>query len=261
MAITPRPVVGDAKRWKAMSHPLRREMLRHLGQHGPATSTTIAEALGENTDRKSTRLNSSHLVISYAVFCLKKKCGCCTVRHSGSSCSIRARDSVHRRSAPCGDASRVGANREPRSSASPVIVCFFFNDTATTEIYTLSLHDALPIYELHWSPHRGEWRYLENFGVIKVKDALILVFLEERFEHRAGLRAILGEHVALAHVFSAFFAREWRLVKGDVGDKVELLDLLADFLGQQVERQLLLLQLLDNCLFAFGGGPALQELV
>ena len=23
--------------------------------------------------------------------------------------------------------------------------CFFFNDTATTEIYTLSLHDALPI--------------------------------------------------------------------------------------------------------------------
>src|SRR6201985_3931263 len=25
-------------------------------------------------------------------------------------------------------------------------VLFFFNDTATTEIYTLSLHDALPIY-------------------------------------------------------------------------------------------------------------------
>src|SRR2546426_7559870 len=28
---------------------------------------------GEWADRKSTRLNSSHLVISYAVFCLKKK--------------------------------------------------------------------------------------------------------------------------------------------------------------------------------------------
>src|SRR5207249_11242510 len=26
---------------------------------------------------------------------------------------------------------------------------FFFNDTATTEIYTLSLHDALPILEVH----------------------------------------------------------------------------------------------------------------
>src|SRR3989449_7475879 len=25
---------------------------------------------------------------------------------------------------------------------------FFFNDTATTEIYTLSLHDALPIYKI-----------------------------------------------------------------------------------------------------------------
>src|SRR2546426_6690821 len=28
---------------------------------------------GDHRDRKSTRLNSSHLVISYAVFCLKKK--------------------------------------------------------------------------------------------------------------------------------------------------------------------------------------------
>src|SRR5260221_6532316 len=31
------------------------------------------EMLGEQVDRKSTRLNSSHTVISYAVFCLKKK--------------------------------------------------------------------------------------------------------------------------------------------------------------------------------------------
>src|SRR5256885_9589428 len=31
------------------------------------------EVLKNKTDRKSTRLNSSHLVISYAVFCLKKK--------------------------------------------------------------------------------------------------------------------------------------------------------------------------------------------
>src|SRR3712207_8742787 len=31
---------------------------------------------------------------------------------------------------------------------SGVYVVFFFNDTATTEIYTLSLHDALPICEL-----------------------------------------------------------------------------------------------------------------
>src|SRR2546422_3027439 len=31
---------------------------------------------------------------------------------------------------------------------SPLFFFFFFNDTATTEIYTLSLHDALPIYRL-----------------------------------------------------------------------------------------------------------------
>src|ERR1022692_4218023 len=30
-----------------------------------------------------------------------------------------------------------------------LLVFFFFNDTATTEIYTLSLHDALPIYQSH----------------------------------------------------------------------------------------------------------------
>src|SRR2546426_2438767 len=33
----------------------------------------LAELLLQGQDRKSTRLNSSHLVISYAVFCLKKK--------------------------------------------------------------------------------------------------------------------------------------------------------------------------------------------
>src|SRR3712207_7387529 len=48
---------------------------------------------------------------------------------------------------------------------------FFFNDTATTEIYTLSLHDALPIYRLrrpaadprfpggHLHHHRGPVRH------------------------------------------------------------------------------------------------------
>src|SRR2546426_6345058 len=33
----------------------------------------LMHGLGKLIDRKSTRLNSSHLVISYAVFCLKKK--------------------------------------------------------------------------------------------------------------------------------------------------------------------------------------------
>src|SRR2546422_3737051 len=34
---------------------------------------------------------------------------------------------------------------------------FFFNDTATTEIYTLSLHDALPISPSHGDPARPAW--------------------------------------------------------------------------------------------------------
>src|SRR2546430_13868239 len=36
---------------------------------------------------------------------------------------------------------------------------FFFNDTATTEIYTLSLHDALPIYVLLWRIHAPFWQW------------------------------------------------------------------------------------------------------
>src|ERR1022692_3455872 len=32
------------------------------------------------------------------------------------------------------------------------VLFFFFNDTATTEIYTLSLHDALPIYNQNRAP-------------------------------------------------------------------------------------------------------------
>src|SRR3989442_15978886 len=36
----------------------------------------------------------------------------------------------------------------PKLTATPFLLFFFFNDTATTEIYTLSLHDALPISHL-----------------------------------------------------------------------------------------------------------------
>src|SRR6478672_9714796 len=45
---------------------------------------------------------------------------------------------------------------------SSFLFCFFFNDTATTEIYTLSLHDALPILAagLGLSPLRIVLRHL-----------------------------------------------------------------------------------------------------
>src|SRR3712207_9270822 len=53
--------------------------------------------------------------------------------------------------------------------------CFFFNDTATTEIYTLSLHDALPIYGVR----RAERLVHEHHGRVRGQgagdaDALLL---------------------------------------------------------------------------------------
>jgi DNA-binding transcriptional ArsR family regulator len=54
--MTPRRVTGDARRWKALSHPLRQEILKHLGEHEAATATTIAQALGENTGTTSYHL-------------------------------------------------------------------------------------------------------------------------------------------------------------------------------------------------------------
>src|SRR5256885_5449127 len=49
-----------------------RELMREFVQR-QRESREYDEFLRRKVDRKSTRLNSSHLVISYAVFCLKKK--------------------------------------------------------------------------------------------------------------------------------------------------------------------------------------------
>src|SRR5258705_9929027 len=63
------------RRWREKRPPRAR---RRAGVGGPrAGATRQRRALrrrgARNRDRKSTRLNSSHLGISYAVFCLKKK--------------------------------------------------------------------------------------------------------------------------------------------------------------------------------------------
>src|SRR2546429_2565975 len=42
-------------------------------------------------------------------------------------------------------------------SSSIFFFFFFFNDTATTEIYTLSLHDALPISTNPWPAHFADF--------------------------------------------------------------------------------------------------------
>src|SRR5687768_9612168 len=98
-------------------------------------------------DRKSTRLNSSHGYISYAVFCLKKKKKKNTprTRHILHA-KMRAARCVASTAAPCSQLASTSPLL-PFPLRSLISHVFFFNDTATTEIYTLSLHDALPILQ------------------------------------------------------------------------------------------------------------------
>src|SRR2546422_4856419 len=71
-------VVGDVMDKMGLQHqflpprirPLRPDMVV-IGRAMPVLSVDVFEE--KATDRKSTRLNSSHGYISYAVFCLKKK--------------------------------------------------------------------------------------------------------------------------------------------------------------------------------------------
>src|SRR5258708_5716103 len=149
--------------------------------------TTI---MGRARDRKSTRLNSSHQIISYAVFLMirrpprstlfpytplfrsspppKRRCAasCCAASPTPRSpfptsrpphdCRMlneeRRRGQQHDQKAhphSAYDNHGAGARSEEHTSElqSPDhLVCRFFNDTATTEIYTLSLHAALPIF-------------------------------------------------------------------------------------------------------------------
>src|SRR6202521_6005548 len=80
-------------------------------------------------DRKSTRLYSSHLRISYAVFCLKKNCceGWC-VRRSLAPSTIRP---------PVIPTTADPWSRTARRR-------FFINDRSSAEIYPISVIDALP---------------------------------------------------------------------------------------------------------------------
>ncbi|GLW99512.1 transcriptional regulator [Microtetraspora sp. NBRC 16547] len=49
-------LLDDPARLKALAHPMRRLMLRHLNVHGPATSTTLGELLGAKTGTTSYHL-------------------------------------------------------------------------------------------------------------------------------------------------------------------------------------------------------------
>src|SRR5256885_12175998 len=59
--------------FRSAAHPVDRELGGLGDQHHGHHARLQRVADHQVGDRKSTRLNSSHLVISYAVFCLKKK--------------------------------------------------------------------------------------------------------------------------------------------------------------------------------------------
>src|SRR5688500_425647 len=65
---------GDtASRYDRMTHRHDHAICNDCGKLVDFELPETAELIQAAADRKSTRLNSSHLVISYAVFCLKKK--------------------------------------------------------------------------------------------------------------------------------------------------------------------------------------------
>src|SRR2546426_6930317 len=65
--IKPMQIIQAATKWPA-------EAMKVADRFGTIEKGKVADLVIVNAkDRKSTRLNSSHLVISYAVFCLKKK--------------------------------------------------------------------------------------------------------------------------------------------------------------------------------------------
>src|SRR6266480_4428269 len=94
-------------------------------------------------DRKSTRLNSSHMSISYAVFCLKKKMA--QEVHMVSAPKSRVKKTETATLLKWYRLLLMSRNIDEKAAIYIRRVIFFFNDTPTTEIYTLSLHDALPI--------------------------------------------------------------------------------------------------------------------
>src|SRR5258708_39427544 len=69
------------------------------------------------------------------------------------------------------------------------ILAFFFNDTATTEIYTLSLHDALPIStatkEIQYLNAKGALTYTDIAGDPVLYGNLSVKRSEERFSRNA----------------------------------------------------------------------------
>src|ERR1039457_4306481 len=114
-------------------HPMRFETVRPPdAAHGGRTDGGHLRQRAR-TDRKSTRLNSSHLVISYAVFCLKKKKELSTCRQR---CSFGTITTTHWPIETCWTA----------SSPSPIA-------TIRTPVRPISRRPTTFFFK-SWAPHR-----------------------------------------------------------------------------------------------------------
>src|ERR1022692_2089625 len=78
------------------------------------------------SDRKSTRLNSSHLVISYAVFCLKKKKRHRHHRRLSSLSRDRGTQATAEAGAGLGARLLTASRSVQIVSRIPIVFCFFF---------------------------------------------------------------------------------------------------------------------------------------
>src|SRR6266496_5755474 len=67
------PQIARRRRWPGHARLLRRHVTVSIRWPPRPASGPRCTSLERRRDRKSTRLNSSHVEISYAVFCLKKK--------------------------------------------------------------------------------------------------------------------------------------------------------------------------------------------
>src|SRR3712207_7681529 len=75
--------------------PERGRRVRHRSAPGePGGARVGAPRPAAREDRKSTRLNSSHANISYAVFCLKKKKNCWQIRKTEDRTSLQSRSCI-----------------------------------------------------------------------------------------------------------------------------------------------------------------------
>src|ERR1039458_3400410 len=102
------------------------------------------EVTNDRSEEHTSELQSlRHLVCRLLLEKKKSRSPASSMRSSLSYCFWRCLLRSCQRAATRPD--RLACPGPPRGFWSRGDVCFFFNDTATTEIYTLSLHDALPI--------------------------------------------------------------------------------------------------------------------